>query len=117
MSSLAISGSSQLVMIPDSKIHGPYMGPIWGRQDPGGSHVGPMDFAIWDANFVVTVGNGCCHKDKVRALIVGKISIVVITTSAADNDDKVGIPTSLGFQCAMSKYTRVTYFTKEIKPS
>ena len=24
------------------------MGPIWGRQDPGGSHVGPMNFAIWD---------------------------------------------------------------------
>ena len=24
------------------------MGPIWGRQDPGGPHVGPMNFAIWD---------------------------------------------------------------------
>ena len=24
------------------------MGPIWGRQDPGGSHVGPMNFAIWE---------------------------------------------------------------------
>ena len=23
-----------------------FMGPIWGRQDPGGSHVGPMNFAI-----------------------------------------------------------------------
>ena len=23
------------------------MGPIWGRQDPGGPYVGPMDFAIW----------------------------------------------------------------------
>ena len=23
------------------------MGPIWGRQDPGGSHVGPMNFVIW----------------------------------------------------------------------
>ena len=23
------------------------MGPIWGRQDPGGSHVGPMDFVSW----------------------------------------------------------------------
>ena len=35
-------------MIPDSKVHGANMGPIWGRQDPGGPHVGPMDFAIWD---------------------------------------------------------------------
>ena len=35
--------------IPDSKVHGANMGPIWGRQDPGGPHVGPMSFAIWDA--------------------------------------------------------------------
>ena len=32
---------------PDSKVHGTNMGPIWGRQDPGGPHVGPMNFAIW----------------------------------------------------------------------
>ena len=32
----------------DSKVHGANMGPIWGRQDPGGSHVGLMNFAIWD---------------------------------------------------------------------
>ena len=23
------------------------MGSIWGRQDPGGPHGGPMNFAIW----------------------------------------------------------------------
>ena len=34
--------------IPDKKFHGANMGPIWGRQDPGGPHVGPMNFAIWD---------------------------------------------------------------------
>ena len=32
---------------PDSKVHGTNMGPIWGRQDPGRPHVGPMNFAIW----------------------------------------------------------------------
>ena len=32
---------------PNSKIHGAIMGPIWGRQEPGGPHVGPMNFAIW----------------------------------------------------------------------
>ena len=32
---------------PDSKVHGANVGPIWGRQDPGGTHVGPMNFAIW----------------------------------------------------------------------
>ena len=26
------------------------MGPIWGRQDPGGSHVGHMNFAILVSN-------------------------------------------------------------------
>ena len=35
-------------LTPDSKVHGDNMGPIWGRQDPGGPHVGPMNFAIWD---------------------------------------------------------------------
>ena len=33
--------------LPDSKVHGANMGPIWGRQDPGGPHVDPMIFAIW----------------------------------------------------------------------
>ena len=32
---------------PDSKVHGANTWPIWGRQDPGGPHVGPMHFAIW----------------------------------------------------------------------
>ena len=31
----------------DSKVHGANMGPILGRQVPGGPHVGPMNFAIW----------------------------------------------------------------------
>ena len=34
---------------PDSKVHGANMGTIWVRQDPGGPHVGPMNFAIWVA--------------------------------------------------------------------
>ena len=28
--------------LPDSKVHGANMGSIWGRQDPGGPHVGPV---------------------------------------------------------------------------
>ena len=27
------------------------MGPIWGRQDSGGAHVGPMNLAIWGAMY------------------------------------------------------------------
>ena len=33
-------------MHPESKIHGANMGPTWGRQDPGGPHVGHMKFVI-----------------------------------------------------------------------
>ena len=36
--------------VPDSKVHGANMGFIWGRQDPGGPHVGPRNFAIWDVS-------------------------------------------------------------------
>ena len=39
-----------MLLIPDSKDHGANMGPIWGRQDPGGPHVGPMNLAISDDN-------------------------------------------------------------------
>ena len=35
--------------LSDSKVHGANMAPIWGRQDPGGPHVGPMNFVIWAA--------------------------------------------------------------------
>ena len=33
--------------LPDSKVHEANMGPIWGRQDLGGPHVDPINFAIW----------------------------------------------------------------------
>ena len=32
---------------PYSKVRGTNMGPTRGRQDPGGAHVGPMNFAVW----------------------------------------------------------------------
>ena len=32
---------------PDSKVHGANMGPTWGRQDPGGPHVGHQILAFW----------------------------------------------------------------------
>ena len=38
---------------PDSKVHGANMGPTWGRQDPGGPHVGRMNLAIWERFSVV----------------------------------------------------------------
>ena len=35
---------------PDNKVHGANVGPTWARQDPGGLHVGHMNFAIWVSN-------------------------------------------------------------------
>ena len=51
ISSLTIAAS-----IPDSKVHGANMGPIWGRQDPGVPHVGPMNLTIWDVLVSMYVG-------------------------------------------------------------
>ena len=51
--------------IPDSKVLGANMGPIWDRKDQGGSHVGPMNFAIWDRLQIRETGVGiicrCIH--------------------------------------------------------
>ena len=41
--------------VPDSKVHGANMGPIWGRQDQVGPHVGPMNFAIWGGTAKLTL--------------------------------------------------------------
>ena len=50
---------------PDNKVHRANIEPIWGRQDPGGPHVGPMNFVIWGplAPFErVKVDNWCQKK-------------------------------------------------------
>ena len=43
---------------PDSKVHGVNMGPIWGWQDPGGHHVGPMNIAIWETHLFILFTKG-----------------------------------------------------------
>ena len=48
-----------VIQIPDSKVRGVIMGPIWGRQDPGGPQVGPMNLAIWGyMNTIGSIDNG-----------------------------------------------------------
>ena len=44
------SGEWQKWIIPDSKVHGANMGPIWVLSTPDGPHVGPMNLAIRDAS-------------------------------------------------------------------
>ena len=49
------------------------LGAIWGRHDPGGSYVGPMNFVIWGSTLkrkcrhfdeiFITVCTGSCHFD------------------------------------------------------
>ena len=39
------------------------MGPIWGRQDPVGPNVGPMNFAIW-----VSIQNVNCEHEFEEAM-------------------------------------------------
>ena len=40
-----------------------FMGPIWGRQDTGGPHVGPMNFAIW-GGYKSSPHYRCCCKSE-----------------------------------------------------
>ena len=54
-----------LVLIPGSKVHGANMRPTWGRQDPGGPHVGPMKIAIWDAKEALLIENTSHNLDDV----------------------------------------------------
>ena len=35
---------------PDSKVYGVNMGHIWGRQEPSGPHVDPMNLSIWEGD-------------------------------------------------------------------
>ena len=39
-----------------ARVHGANMRPIWGREVPGGPHVGPMNFAISVANLAFCAG-------------------------------------------------------------
>ena len=49
--------------VPDSKVHGANMGPFWGRQGPGGPHVGPMNFVIWGVERSLLSIYGIIHHD------------------------------------------------------
>ena len=52
---------------PYNKVHGVNMGPTWGRQDPGGSHVGPMNLAIWVCILMIRRIIRCIKESKISA--------------------------------------------------
>ena len=62
--------------IPDCKVHGAYMGPIWDRQDPDGPHVGPMNFAIWDA--ISSRSQACALALHTSAIFYDKKAIAIV---------------------------------------
>ena len=69
-------GRTGIYRSSDSKVHGAIMGPIGGRQDPGGSRVGSMNFAIW-----VLAGSipwtDKTHWGRVTLICVHKLTIIL----------------------------------------
>ena len=69
-------------VFPDSMVHGAF---IWGRQDPGGPHVGHMNFAMWvmikSSLIQVTIWQEICDtslsetKDKSLQILCRKLQI------------------------------------------
>ena len=58
-----------LDIVHDNKVPGANMGPFWGRQDPGGPHVGPLNFAI-RGMFVDILGTEIKHRLKSFVLLL-----------------------------------------------
>ena len=61
---MAMTMAFVYICIPDNKVHGVNMGPIWGRQDLGGPRVGSMKkSAIWDVSngaiIIITITVNC----------------------------------------------------------
>ena len=86
-----------IYVFPDSKFHGANMGPMWGRQDPGGSHVGPMIFAIWVHNTRVTETVCVEHWVILQVVITANIlvSIFVIFTIVLQKSSKLNIASKI----------------------
>ena len=62
--------------LPDNKVHGAYMGPTWGRQDPGGPHVGPMNLAIRERGQDIIIIRGKSHIELLPGNDVIKTSLL-----------------------------------------
>ena len=100
---------------PDSKVCGANMGPIWGRQGPGGPHVGPMNLAIW-----VVIQISCLNLNKkLRVVKMPTLSSqVVMTISAATSNNKVGIMTTFNFHWPNVLYGLLKFLhTTKVKQS
>ena len=55
---------------PDSKVHEANIGPIWGRQDQGGLHIGPWTLLSGEGN----IAN--CKADTIAICLYGTLGLV-----------------------------------------
>ena len=74
---------------PDGKIHGANMGPIWGRQDPDGPHVGPMNFAIWGLSVAFTWAHNALHVTHSSVQVISPQSIFVTAYHTATSTNQL----------------------------
>ena len=109
---------------PDIKVHGANMGPICGRQDPGGPHVGPMNFAIWAASkamthaFVhvasnndLTAINGCYYECNISLLSGGRHA----NTQTVTSRERHGVPNHQKLDCLFNSLFRLITKTSEFR--
>ena len=82
---------------PESKVHGANMGPIWGRQDPGGPHVVPWTLLSgW--SFVMGIHRSpvdSLHKVQWREALSFSFTFAWTNSWANNRDAAVPIMTSL----------------------
>ena len=79
---------------------GANMGPIWGRQDPGGPHVGPMNFVIWgciaqrpwQALMLADFGNSKLDPTRMYKRLLMSSRRYYIMTSSTGNIFRVTVP-------------------------
>ena len=48
LKSVLVEDTYQFISQVNDTLIAKFMGPIWGRKDPGGPHVDPMNLAIWE---------------------------------------------------------------------
>ena len=58
------------IVTPDRKVHEARMGPTWGRQDPGGPHLGHVSLTVWDM-FCRSKCSGKCNQNVRYHVVAG----------------------------------------------
>ena len=82
---------------PDNKVYGANMGNTWGRQDPGGPHVGPMNFALW-------VSLGWMHEIHLISCLLVRFRVIRCTQIRPWNNKRRFMSCPLGWvlRCILS---------------